>query len=293
MRKVAIWSAVVVVVTLVRGSGWAGEAADSPPLAVAPFDAKQAKQHREAWSKHLGQPVELTNSIGMKLAYIPPGEFLMGSPDSDIQSSSDEKPQHRVQITNPFYLGLYEVTQAQYQKVLGSNPSEFKGESRPVETVSWDDAVTFCKRLSKVAEERAAGRTYRLPTEAEWEYACRAGSTSRYSFGDPKVEVEKYAWYEKNSDLTTHPVGGKQANAWGLYDMHGNVWEWCQDSYGPYAAGAASDPSGPGAATCRVLRGGSWFFSGWLGRSAYRLWNVPGYRDQGFGFRVAGVRSGS
>ncbi len=292
MRKVAIWSVVVAVVTLVRGSGWAGEAADSPPLAVAPFDAKQAKQHQEAWSKHLGQLVELTNSIGIKLALIPPGEFLMGSPDSDSVASSNEKPQHRVQIAKPFYLGLYEVTQAQYQKVVGSNPSMFKGESLPVETVSWEDAMAFCTKLSEVAEERAAGRTYRLPTEAEWEYACRAGSASKYSFGDSEAELEKYAWYSKNSGFTTHPVGEKQANGWGLCDMHGNVWEWCQDWYGAYAAGAASDPSGSGAAAYRGLRGGSWYFYGGRCRSAYRSELAPRFRSRSNGFRVAGVRSG-
>ncbi len=166
MRKVAIWS-VVVVVTLARGSGPAAGAADAPSLAVSPFDAKQAKLHQEAWSKHLGQPVELTNSIGMKLAFIPRGKFLMGSPDAIYpKPSSCETPQHWVFI-NPFYLGVYEVTQAQYQKVVGSNPSKFKGESLPVEFVDWNDAQAFCKRLSELPAERAAGRTYRLPNEPQ------------------------------------------------------------------------------------------------------------------------------
>ena len=229
----------------------------------------------------------------MQLVLIPAGEFLMGSPDSDNEAGSDEKPQHRVRITKPFYLGVYEVTQAQYQKVVGSNPSHFKGESLPVETVSCKDAVAFCKLLSEVAEERAAGRSYRLPTEAEWEYACRAGSTSKYSFGDSEAELGKHAWYDKNSGSTTHPVGGRQANGWGLCDMHSNVWEWCQDWYGPYAAGAASDPSGPGSATLRVLRGGSWALKGGYCWSAYRFRGDPGDRYARYGFRVAGVRSGS
>ncbi|MCY2994492.1 MAG: formylglycine-generating enzyme family protein, partial [Planctomycetota bacterium] len=162
-----------------------------------------------------------------------------------------------------------------------------------VETVSWDEAVEFCKRLSEVAEERAAGRTYRLPTEAEWEYACRAGSTSKYSFGDSEAELGQHAWYDQNSGNTTHPVGGKSANAWGLYDMHGNVWEWCQDWHGAYGAGPASDSSGPGSASFRVLRGGAWLDSGRNCRSAYRRGFEPGFRIRGRGFRVAGVRSGS
>ena len=146
---------------------------------------------------------------------------------------------------------------------------------------------------SEVAEELAAGRTYRLPTEAEWEYACRAGSASEYSFGDSEAELGKHAWYDKNSGNTTHPVGEKQANAWGLYDMHGNVWEWCQDGYGPYEAGPASDLSRPSSASDRVLRGGGWFFFGSLCRSAGRHGCGPGFRLRHFGFRVAGVRSGS
>ena len=225
----------------------------------------------------------LTNSIGVKLVLIAPGEFLMGSPQ--------EMPQHRVQITKLFYLGVYEVTQAQYQKVVGNNPSKFKGESLPVETVSWKDAVAFCKRLSEVAEERAAGRTYRLPTEAEWEYACRAGSTSKYSFGDSEAELGKHAWYKQNSDMKTHPVGKKQPNVWGLYDMHGNVFEWCQDGDGGYEAGPASDPSGPDSATRRVLRGGSGEDGGWFCRSAFRFGSVPGDRKPCDGFRVALVQS--
>ena len=152
--------------------------------------------------------------------------------------------------------------------------------------------MAFCQRLSEVAEERAAGRTYRLPTEAEWAYACRAGSTSKNPFGDSDAELGKHAWYDKNSGNTTHPVGGKQANAWGLYDMHGNVWEWCADGYGPYAAGAASDPLGSGSASNRVLRGGGWSDGGGSCRSALRNGNGPGDRRQFYGFRVAGVRSG-
>jgi formylglycine-generating enzyme required for sulfatase activity len=266
---------------------------ESPPPAIAPFDAATAKQRQAAWAKHLGVPVEITNSIGMKLVLIPPGEFLMGSPDSDLEAAAKEKPQHRVQITKPFYLATYEVTQAEYQKVLGINPSTFKdsGEDAPVESVSWDDAQTFCRKLSELSSEQASGRPYRLSTEAEWEYACRAGSTSKYSFGDSEEELGNYAWYDRNAGNKTHPVGEKQANAWGLYDMHGNVKEWCQDWDGPYEAGPASDPLGPGSASRYVFRGGCWYRNGWFCRSADRDWGDPGRRDRDYGIRVVLVQS--
>jgi hypothetical protein len=144
-----------------------------PPLAVAPFDAEQARKQQKEWAEHLGLPVELTNSIGMQLALIPAGEFLMGWPPTR-SSLLPEKPQHLVRITQPFYLGIHEVTQEQYARVIGRNPSHFKGAQLPVETVSWEEAVEFCARLSALPAEKAAGRAYRLPTEAEWEYACRA-----------------------------------------------------------------------------------------------------------------------
>ncbi len=171
-------------------------AAAAPPPAVAPFDAEQAKRHQEAWAKHLGVPVEVTNSVGMKLVLIPAGEFMMGSLESDKVALIGEKPQHRVRITKPFYLGAREVTQEQYEHVMGINPSHFSGGGKgadkvshqdtrrfPVETVSWDDAVLFGDKLSAIPDERDARRTYRLPTEAEWEYACRAGTTTACHYG--------------------------------------------------------------------------------------------------------------
>ncbi|MFM9065023.1 MAG: formylglycine-generating enzyme family protein, partial [Pirellula sp.] len=174
---------------------------------------------------------EITNSIGMKLVLIPKGTFKMGSPESEEGSNGDET-QHEVTISKDYYLGVYEVTQAQYEKVMGANPSYFQGEeiegsssNHPVELVSWEDAVEFCKKLSDLPEEKAAGRVYHLPTEAQWEYACRAGSKSRYSFGESSKSLGDYAWFYGNSKGQTHPVGEKKANAWGLYDMHGNVWE--------------------------------------------------------------------
>jgi formylglycine-generating enzyme required for sulfatase activity len=253
-------------------------------------------------------PEEFTNSIGMKFKLIPAGEFMMGSSESpaelaeafpNIESwfSKDERPQHKVRITKPFYLGVTEVTQEQYEKVMGKNPSYFcktgEGANKvkeidtsnfPVEQVTWDDAVEFCKKLS--ARE---GQTYRLPTEAEWEYACRAGSTTRYCFGDDESQLDEYAWVAVNSDLHSHSVGKKKPNAWGLHDMHGNVWEWCQDWYESdyYAESPTADPPGPSTGSSRVYRGGSWgnLFRNCL--SSLRSRDLPAFRLYYLGFRVA------
>jgi len=262
-------------------------AADQPEKSAA----EQPKQPAA------NQPKEITNSIDMKLVLIPAGEFMMGSPDSDTDAEADEKPQHRVRITKPFYLGSTEVTQEQYERVMGQNPSWFcaTGDGKvevagqntrqfPVEWVSWEDAVEFCRRLSQ-----KEGKTYRLPTEAEWEYACRAGSTTRYCIGDAPADLVEYAWYDENSDDTTHPVGQKKPNAWGLYDMHGNVWEWCADRFAEdyYRASPADDPNGPDSRVFRVLRGGAWYLQPWVLRSARRDSYPPRDRFHGYGFRVA------
>jgi len=162
----------------------------------------------------------------------------------------------------------------------------------PVDQVSWEDAVEFCKKLSELPEEKKAGRVYRLPTEAEWEYACRAGSKAAYSFGANSKTLGDYAWFGENSGNQTHPVGEKKANAWGLYDMHGNVWEWCSDWYGVYPKGSVSDPSGPSEGSIRVDRGGSWAYGAANCRSAYRGWGAPSYRIGNDGFRVALSSSG-
>ena len=260
----------------------------SDPPANAPFDAATAKEHQEAWAKYLGVEVEIENSIGMKLSVIPPGTFMMGSNDG----RNNEKPAHQVTLTKPFMLGTYEVTQAQYEKVMDINPSKFKGANNPVETVSRNDAVEFCRRLSELRAEKAAGRVYRLPTEAEWEFACRAGTTTTYSFGDGSSDLGDYAWYSANSRSTTHPVGGKQPNAWGLYDMHGNVWEWCQGMYGAYPSGSVTDPRGATSGSLRVGRGGCWLYTAEFCRSAYRSRDYPSYRSNVNGFRVCLSPSG-
>jgi formylglycine-generating enzyme required for sulfatase activity len=223
---------------------------------------------------------------------IPSGTFLMGSADEE-QDAVSEKPQHPVTITQRFALGRYPVTFEEYDRFAASSGRERPNDQgwgrgrRPVINVSWDDAVAYCAWLSQ-----QTGRSYRLPTEAEWEYACRAGSKTHWCFGDEEKDLGEHAWYRKNAESKTHPVGEKQPNPWGLYDMHGNVWEWCLDSQRAYTAAAATDPVGPtDAGASRVLRGGSWRYFARNVRSACRSANDPGDRGNSLGFRCARVQS--
>jgi len=281
---------------------------------VAPFTREEAVGAQKEWSQSLGTPVEITNSIGIRLALIPPREFLMGSPKSEEERREDEY-QHRVRIMKPFYLGIYEVTQAEYERVMKENPSWFStgGDGKdevsgfntsrfPVEYVSWEDAVAFCRRLSAMPEELQAGRVYRLPTEAEWEYACRAGTTTPFHFGSELNGGEAncygsapYGTTEKGPYLKrTTTVGSYAPNAFGLFDMHGNIWEWCRDRYDEeyYRSSPVDDPQGPEGSTDRVRRGGSWDFLSAGCRSAQRNWSGPVSRGYDLGFRVAAVPSG-
>ena len=236
---------------------------------------------------------DFTNSIGMKLVLIPKGTFIMGSPIEEEGRYLAEL-QREVTISKNFYLGVYQVTQLQYEKVMGINPSRFQGNKvrsdsskHPVEMVSWDDAVEFCKRLSEFPDEKKASRVYRLPTEAEWEYACRAGSKTAYCFGYDVQTLCDYAWFDEGSGNQTHPVGEKKPNAYGLYDMHGNVWEWCSDWQEDWSSRDVTDPSGPGEGRYRVFRGGCWLHVGAFCRSASRWWNSPSSRNDYCGFRLA------
>jgi formylglycine-generating enzyme required for sulfatase activity len=245
------------------------------------------------------KPKIITNSIGIELVYIPAGSFNMGSPKpaNDPFSNNNEKgepnelPQHKVTISNGFYLGKYEVTQEQWVAVMGDNPSNFKSEKvvggnsrrHPVEQVSWDDAQTFIQKLN----QREGGDRYRLPTEAEWEYACRAGTTTDY-YGN----VDSIAWYTDNSGRSTHQVGQKQPNSFGLYDMSGNVMEWCQDLYDEnyYSQSPGSNPAGPDSGPYlidRVLRGGSYGVKAKDVRSAFRSRSIPVSSFRNIGFRLA------
>ena len=288
---------------------FSGAAMMVPPgsPAVAPFDEKQAKGHQLRWSKQLKVPVEMANSIGMEFNLVPPGEFQMGSPpeyvaqmvaDAKAQNLPDwytqrlpcEAPRHRVRITKPFYLAMREVTQAEYERVMGDNPSRFKDNPAcPVETVSWEEASAFCRQLSELPQEQAARSEYRLPTEAEWEWACRAGTATRWSGTDEEVALQERAWTGHNAEGRTHPVGQKTPNAWGFFDMHGNVWEWCQDwfSMDYYGTSPLDDPSGPATGSERVNRGGCFGDGGARCRASYRTGGGPGHRNVGLGFRVA------
>jgi len=227
--------------------------------------------------------LDLGKGVTMKLLLIRPGNFLMGSPDSVKGRRANEGPQHEVTISKPFYMGLTEVTQAQYEAVMGRNPSKLNGPTNPVESVTWDDAIAFCRKLSE-----NTGKAVRLPTEAEWEYACRAGSKTRFSFGDSESDLGDYAWFESNSGGKAHPVGQKKPNPWGLYDMHGNVTEWGADGFGPYSSEASTDPQGAGSGHDRVARGGSWYLSDpdWF-RCAFRQNLTPTFRNSHLGFRCA------
>jgi formylglycine-generating enzyme required for sulfatase activity len=187
-------------------------------------------------------------------------------------------------LTSGYWLAKYECTQEEWERVMGSNPSNFRGPSRPVEEVSWNDVQEWMEKM-KERHPLPEGWEWSLPTEAQWEYACRAGTSGAYA-----GELEEMGWYGGNSGRTTHEVGQKRANGWGLHDMHGNVFEWCADRYGDYPGGSVTDPEGPGNGSFRVRRGGSWLLSASYCRSAYRFRYYPGFRNDNLGFRVA-VRS--
>jgi formylglycine-generating enzyme required for sulfatase activity len=240
----------------------------------------------------------------MKLVLIPPGEFQMGSPKELIDDEFSkghanepwyrgyllsEGPAHGVRITKPYWIGATDVTQEEYQQVMGSNPSKFQGDpKRPVEQVPWDDAVEFCRRLSALPREKVARRQYRLPTEAQWEHACRAGTTSRWYSGDDEAALGNVAWFDRNAGGQTHPVAQKRANAWGLYDMYGNVCQWCQDWYDQdyYKNALTDDPLGPATGSTHADRGGGSSYPACRCRSAHRDARAPGNVPD-LGFRVA------
>ena len=261
-----------------------------PRAAIAPFDAVQAKVHQKEWADYLRVPVVSTNSIGMKLVLIPPGEFMMGSPASEPgrqpQGTGDET-QHSVMLAMPFWIGVHEVTQSQYKKVMNSNPSEVKGPDNPVEMVSWKNAVKFCRVLSEMPDEKAAGSVYRLPTEAEWEYACRAGTTTAYNFGDQPSLLAEHEWFKDNSSGATQPVGQKQANAFGLKDMHGNVAEWCQEFDRATFSNDVTVRPKTISGVKTVFRGGSWGTLAANCRTAEHNLDPPPWTDSVYvGFRV-------
>jgi formylglycine-generating enzyme required for sulfatase activity len=252
-----------------------------------------------------GKSTESTPSVqsirtasGIEMVLIPAGDFLMG----DERGEADEKPAHRVHVSS-FYMDKFEVTQKSYQALMGTNPSKFKGPDKPVERVSWLSAVKYCNARSlkeglqpcydsdtMACHSDADG--YRLPTEAEWEYACRAGSTTEYSFGNDSAQLPDYAWFKENSGEATNPVGQRRPNAWGLYDMLGNVSEWCNDFYAEdaYRHSGEDNPRGPATGEKRVLRGGSWRSDASQCRCSARSAETPGFADVCFGYEMYGFR---
>jgi formylglycine-generating enzyme required for sulfatase activity len=257
-------------------------------------EAERLARENEEVKKQLAAPVAIGSKalaldcgdgVRMELGLVPAGTFVMGSPEGEFGRDDDESPQHEVTLTQPFYIGIYEVTQEQYKTVIGRNPSALKAPRLPVEGVSWDDADAFCRQLSKRLR-----RTVRLPTEAEWEYACRAGTMTPFCSGGGDKDLADVAWFAFN--LFKHPyphIGGeKKPNAWGLYDMHGNVSEWCQDWYSEnyYTRGRRVDPLGPAQGVTRVQRGGGCASLPMHCRSASRSSMDPGMPFGGIGFRV-------
>ena len=231
--------------------------------------------------------LDLPHVHKLEMLWVKPGSFIMGLHSIEIFPGGTEEAQHQVTLPNGYWLGKTEVTQGQWESVMGSNPSKFKasGSNAPVEMVSWEDIDLFCKKLTE--RERSAGRLpagyeYRLPTETEWEYACRAGTTGPYA-----GELDGMAWYRENSHQKTHSVGQKLANAWGFYDMHGNVSEWCSDLYSDDPSSNIQAPSGPSSGSVRVVRGGDWSGNAWDCRSTVRDGDIPGDRRDMIGFRLA------
>ena len=302
------------VVGAAAGSCWGegrsqkGGPAKSTVYKKWPFDAAEAKRRQAETAKALGvkveQDFELAPGVKITMVLVPAGEFLMGSAASAAEVArlsnmeeakaecfEHEHPQHRVTIREPVWLGKHEVTQAQWEAVTGSNPSEFKGAKNPVERVSWNHIQQFLKKVNA----RRRGAQFRLPTEAQREYACRAGTQTPFHFGETistsQVNYDgNYPYGGAAKDECrerTRPVATFPANAWGLHDMHGNVFEWCQDRYGPYEAGKQTDPTGPATGQSRVLRGGSWLSRASHCRSAYRFYGAPASRYGDIGFRVA------
>ena len=255
------------------------EAARRAEAKVAEERAAAAKEAAARKAAAMPPFRELTNSIGIKMLLIQAGKFVMG----EVRNG----PAHEVTLTKPFYLGVTEVTNAQWKAVMGEIPSDENAPDHPVERVGWEDVVGFCEKLSALSEERKAGRVYRLPTEAEWEYACRAGTKTAYSFGDDENLLGDVAWFEVNADRRTHPVGKKKPNPWGLYDMHGNAFEWVSDWYHAFPNYPVRDPSGPARGSSRVRRGGSWNHPAGRCRSAHRHWGDPSDRYGDLGFRLA------
>ncbi len=228
---------------------------------------------------HISIPVK--DGISIEMIRVEAGTFAMGATPEMEDPWDDEKPAHQVTLTNDYYIGKYEVTQALWQAVMGNNPSNFKGDNLPVEQVSWDDCQEFISQLNRIT-----GKTFRLPTEAEWEYAARGGKKSRGYQYSGSNNLSDVAWYKDNSDSKTHAVGSKQSNELGIYDMSGNVWEWCQDWDGEYSSSSQVNPTGANSGSKRVFRGGNWYIYAWVCRSSFRISSAPDNTSYCLGLRL-------
>ena len=226
--------------------------------------------------------IPVKDGICIEMVKVEGGTFMMGATSEMKNPNSNEKPVHQVTLTNDYYMGKYEVTQALWQAVMGSNPSEYKGDNLPVETVSWNDCQKFISKLNSLT-----GRMFRLPTEAEWEYAARGGKESRGYQYSGSSNISDVAWYDENSGSKTHPVGTKQANELGIYDMTGNVWEWCSDWYSSYSSSSQTNPTGSDSGSARVSRGGGWFNDASYCRLSVRFYYTPDFRLDILGLRLA------
>ena len=226
--------------------------------------------------------IPVKDGICIEMVKVEGGTFMMGATSEMKNPNSNEKPVHQVTLTNDYYMGKYEVTQALWQAVMGSNPSEYKGDNFPVETVSWNDCQKFISKLNSLT-----GRMFRLPTEAEWEYAARGGKESRGYQYSGSSNISDVAWYDENSGSKTHPVGTKQANELGIYDMTGNVWEWCSDWYSSYSSSSQTNPTGSDSGSARVSRGGGWNCNASYCRLSVRFYYTPDFRLDILGLRLA------
>lgn len=275
----AAWSSLILLAMLQCVGCGAVEQQDPETAGAVPQGAPESGT--DAGSDPMPAPERYVNSIGIELILIQPGEFTMGIAPGPGGGNATERP-HQVRITRPFMIARTEVTQSQWTAIMGANPSRYKGDGLPVQNVSWLDAVEFCRRLSE-----QEGQTHRLPTEAEWEYACRAGTTTSFSFGDDDRLVGDFVWYNGNARGVPKPVGTKRPNPWGLYDMSGNVREWCADWFAwRYPTEPQTDPLGPANGTERVRRGGACDFYSSAGRSGARDSCPPDLAYDDLGFRV-------
>ncbi len=281
----------VLALILTMTSAWAGKS-----LEITKQPESQTVKAGESVTFSIEVEEDENIELAMEMEWCPPGSFVMGSPETELDRF-DIEYLHQEIINQGFYLGKYEVTQAQYKSIMGKNPSEFSGDNNPVEQVTWYDAMVFCEKLTRREHEEGRlpeGYEYTLPTEAQWEYACRAGTTTALNSGknlsdtEQCPEIDEVGWYLYNSGEKTHPVGQKKPNAWGLYDMHGNVYEWCLDGYGDYPKSSVTDPMGFFSMDLNiVMRGGCMLNFAQRCRSAYRDHNILDYSYFNLGFRVA------